>query len=810
MLKLLRLIASLCSLATAAYAQPVQTYWPGRGEVDDGDGQAVQMRIVDCERPDNTVAAGDTMRFALDILGGFNVTTSLTNPDLQQFGSATIVNDSLLQYEAFIQTPVGGFDTITVSLCNADDSCRMQQFIIGAGRLGTRTFQSISLSGNEVAQLGFDVPPGDLFCGSITTIGNYEAPDRRDVRFLNYTVSDSLYYRSARVPGVDVLEIVTCNTFGTCDTLELTVAIATETVDLPFCDDFSYRRSRPDAQFWLQDDVYINDAYGINAPTYGVATFDGLTESGLPYGEGFGPTDELTSTYIDATGATDLHLSYFLQLGGRGQAPESSDGMLVEARGSDGMWRDVFEHQGSPTSTPDTTFQFFSFSLDSSIFKHEELQVRFRVTANLNGGFDLWNLDYVRVEEGDSGNTFADIALTAPPTSLLAPYTAVPYSQFEGREIELLRNDYRVGINNLFGFTNNVSDTRLEVFDANGDRLLDASLLTGAQFNLQPGRAIFRNPIPVGPLTAFETAVASASAGELRQLTTRYSLDIDTDQEQIRCVLRNDTASSITVIDDYYAYDDGTAESGLLPGGIGERIAVRYELFEQDTLRGLRYLFPRIGALDGDRQLINLQVYIGQLDDEPEYEEVLVRPYYPSVVRDTLNAFTTYGLFDEDGQPTELVIPAGEFFVGWQLASDVTNPIPVGLDLQNDNADQIFAEYGVGWTALPTVLPRTEGSLMIRPVFSAETLRNSSPTQESSVSALRLAPNPTPGVVTLLDLDVELYKGSYTLIDITGRTVARGLTQAQLDFGNIAAGLYVLRLHDSEGLVQAQSKILIE
>ena len=56
-----------------------------------------------------------------------------------------------------------------------------------------------------------------------------------------------------------------------------------DTLVLPFQDDFSSTEVFPNSSNWMDYQVYINNHMSINAPTLGVATFDGLNEQGRPY-----------------------------------------------------------------------------------------------------------------------------------------------------------------------------------------------------------------------------------------------------------------------------------------------------------------------------------------------------------------------------------------------------------------------------------------------------------------------------------------------------------------------------------------------
>ncbi|MFT5921272.1 MAG: hypothetical protein ACI8TS_000600, partial [Flavobacteriales bacterium] len=103
---------------------------------------------------------------------------------------------------------------------------------------------------------------------------------------------------------------------------------------LPFFDDFatySLPTSNPEIpvelQRWSDDDVRLNCTFPILPPTIGVATFDGLDETGYPYNfvisDAYGPADTLTSLPIDLEGFSEgdnIYLTFFYQGGGIGNA----------------------------------------------------------------------------------------------------------------------------------------------------------------------------------------------------------------------------------------------------------------------------------------------------------------------------------------------------------------------------------------------------------------------------------------------------------------------------------------------------------
>ncbi len=58
----------------------------------------------------------------------------------------------------------------------------------------------------------------------------------------------------------------------------------------------------------------------------------------------------------------------------------------------------------------------------------------------------------------------------------------------------------------------------------------------------------------------------------------------------------NDTIHYHQNFYDYYAYDDGSAESGYNVNGAGAMIAMKYTILKADTLRALQIFFEQIGA----------------------------------------------------------------------------------------------------------------------------------------------------------------------------------------------------------------------
>lgn len=808
MLYRLLLCLIVVNLSGLIIAQPETTFW-SKGSLN-SQLSFVQKQLQTCEKPEFTVTVGDTIN--ISFANPDSLSPKFASNQNLNHGSASFLQDTLFQYRANPSTDETNTDSIFVELCDSAQNCSITAIEVKIGRKGASEKISTTLRPEENVFLQSIYPKeGDLHCREISNIGFYAGADRRAIYYVYVDRSDTIAYRGSRFPGLDSFKTIVCNDFGTCDTTYFGVTIPATTLSLPFCDDFSKGSPLPNPINWLENDVWINNSLAQNPPSLGVATFDGIKDNGTPYGSGRGETDILTSTYIDLTSASsDIFLKYFIQRGGNGQSPENGDFLTVEGKDKDGIWKQIASHEGNITGTADSIFKRYVWPLTSDIFKHDKFQIRFKALGNQEGAFDNWNLDYVRVEEGNGQQEIKDIALMTPPSSILTNYTGLPYSQFSNRP-DLITKSLPINIYNHFKNANNVNGAKVKVTSSTGVNFLDASILKGSQFNLPSGVSSFINDIPSSPLSQLQTALSTANQQDLENLTISYELGVDQEQEQIACVLQNDTASTTVHIKDYFSYDDGTAESGIRNGKVGEQLVIEYEAVKQDTLRGLQFKFPRLADAKASGQLINLVVYIGSLSDSPSYKQNLVKPFFTSGESSIDNdGYTTYALEDDLGNPLDLIIPAGKFYIGWQQASSVTNPVPVGIDLNNDQSDKIFSEYGAGWVPLADVLPSLKGSLMIRALFSDETPNNTSPTSEKLKQSFRVFPNPSNGVFNIyFDLDLDVSNYNYQVLDVTGRTIQAGSLTSSLNI-NQPSGVYIMNIIDSAGKHVLNKKLVLQ
>jgi hypothetical protein len=554
---------------------------------------------------------------------------------------------------------------------------------------------------------------------------------------------------------------------------------------LPFFDDFSTAVKVPHDSLWINAGVRVNNQFAINAPSKGVATFDGLKTNGQPWN--FDPVleqqavDTLTSQPIDLSGltpASNVVLSFFWQAGGLGEAPDPTDSLMVQVKTAGGVWRTV------RTLTDNTPvieeFQYVSLPINTADLLHAAFQFRFRAYGRAAGMYDIWNIDYVYLGQNRTldNPSVRDLAVSGPLKSVLRRYTAMPWEQFNvNPQAETAAADSTVLSNlelenfNVLKYTYSITDA------ATGSPLYNFAESAGLQLGANQKRPI---GIPVGSIPPVAGPRVLRSTFRITDETTG---NVSIPGVNLR---RNDTVSNVTALTDYFAYDDGTAEYGMGVRQRQGRVAVRYVLNKPAQLTAVRlYITQLERSLTG--QTLVLSVW-KKLDNDRA--SVLYQKSVPVTYTDTLDEFANYPLLDDGNNPTSISV-SDTFYVGWQQTT--ADLLTVGLDANNDGKQVWYYNInGVDWIANVQV----PGSVMIRPVFGPLTTAIDDPVAETPLpgSTLRVYPNPTTGRFTWSIPGVT----SVQVVDLVGKTVRTARYQPSdepaLDLVGLPDGLYVLHL----------------
>ena len=594
-----------------------------------------------------------------------------------------------------------------------------------------------------------------------------------------------------------------------------------DTIDIPFLDDFSYEGPYPDCKLWVDKSTYINSSIAIKPPTIGVATFDGVNQFGAPYGNsGQGSADTLTSMPLKLAGktsASNIRLSFFYEPKGYGDKPGVNDSLYVELKMANDTWVKVWSYSDTTSSLDEPTFNFVSIPISGSVYFYDGFQFRFRNLATLTGQRDLWHIDYVRVTEGQVVNeVLNDVAFTQPPVSIFNEYTAMPWQHFETFEDDELASQNQIFINNHFNTTQFVGPANFIVNENLG-------IATSLGLNiLNLATPPLNGNIPVG-LNQIDSVINTTEYSLLRNhfvgnyqnqnieditFTLQINMNPGNQQANVPSIVRNDTIKRDFVFDDYFAYDDGTAETAVAAGRIGDQFAVRYHTNIDDTLKAVRINIPRLsGTITNQR--INLKIWLDDLNSTPIYQENFIKATYV----DSINAWTTYSL------DTSLIfIPGGStFFIGWQQATtppSISRSFLIGYDRNSPKGfANIFQNVSSSWEKLDTVsIQPKPGSIMIRPVFGKGTYFTT-PTVEVPQPPVEfnLFPNPTRDRlnIQLKNNDFDHYE--YRVYNSIGVMLQANELSSSINTSDFPNGWYILQVIDKRtGQAQAKKFMIIQ
>jgi len=569
-------------------------------------------------------------------------------------------------------------------------------------------------------------------------------------------------------------------------------ARGTAALTLPVFDDFTGRDGQPNTQLWLpKGGTLVNNRFPVDAPSRGVATFDGLNASGQPYGSAVSDTDTLTSQPIDLSGLTasaQVYLSFFWQAGSIVGPPglntsSRSIYLSLEMLDNTGIWRQVWIQRSTGVRT---SFQQQLIAVTDGRYLHNAFQFRFHSSGNQANTNDSWSIDYVYLNRNRSATntSYRDIATSAPLTSLLKRYTAMPVWQYNASSSPTneLNDNTATAINNFDAGPANTPVTwtgTLQVLPTGST----TTYLNGTS-SLQPSQQQFA---VAGSLRSTPLPISDASK-RVRHIITLLTNETNTQ------TLPNDTISRVTELADYYAYDDGTPEA-MLTASSFSYLVYRIDLNKADQVRGLRlYLMPSPTA--SSRVLT-----IGIWDDKDGR---------PSGVAKVTQAYTVPA-----SPPTNYVdvnFPApvpvnGTFYIGYAASG---NFLQVGLDY-NSTVPNNYALLSQGavtatsnnWQALPA----GSGAPMMRPVLTNNIVTGLA--DAATAANLSLYPNPSTGIVQV--------QGRYrqaTVLDAVGRPVwvqpAAQAGQATLDLSVLPAGVYVVQLRLTTGALVIKRVVLTE
>jgi hypothetical protein len=509
----------------------------------------------------------------------------------------------------------------------------------------------------------------------------------------------------------------------------LAFSTISDTLDLPFFDNFTVSSGYPSAARWTDNQAWINNTFSQQQPDYNMATLDHLDPKGMPWNDLlnksiFTYADSLTSQPINLqfykTGpittknyqpSDSVYLSFFFQTAGLGDIPEAEDSLLLFFKNKTGQWQKVWWQTGKTMKD----FKQVMVPITQTDYLFGTFQFRWVNFTKSTGNLNHWHLDYVRIERNrnylDTG--IRDVAIRNATPALIKDYTIVPYNHFLNHVSDLTRSNHLVSVNNLNSSTTVQTRFQLEIRNRYNAVIL-----------LRPFSLSSKNIAPGADAETFGQVKLDTLSGENPYLNITYKIAPQSDDvtpDNYNADGDNNQFQTKQQFNPWYAWDDGSAEGGIglnyefLPDIKGQ-FAMRFDLLKTDTLRGLSVFFNR-SLEDVSNRKYRFRIWrklspVGA----PDNQDLLVyeSPFNLPVYADTLNGFRHF-YFD-----TTLALDAGEYFIGWiQYQKFVLN---VGYDNNYRYQDQDAKNPNLFYNLLgqwESVDASIKGTPMIRPLIGS-------------------------------------------------------------------------------------------
>lgn len=550
-----------------------------------------------------------------------------------------------------------------------------------------------------------------------------------------------------------------------------------DTIELPIRDDFSRKQTYPNPAFWADRYVYISNTIPVGPLSIGAAVFDGTDEYGFPYNLNNNSSDSiadvLTSRFINfAATPQNLFLSFLYQRGGNGEVPETTDSLMVQFWApNDSTWNIVWIVGG--TGNVDN-FKSVILPIADPKYLVDGFRFRFAAKGAQNGVFDIWNIDYVELDENRNINDtlISEPAFVRQHPHITSTFTHIPWFHFNNTQLlnDITLTYRRNGIAPPGGWSLNLG--KYTIFNDGvfvKDRL-NVPVITNNLQNIDLDFSVPLQPLSLTPA--------------LSEFTVDMRTWFDGTAEGLRS---NDTVQVSIPFKNDYAFDDGSAERayGIL-NQTNAHFAIQLQPLQPDSLRGLFINFAH-GGTDATQNTFRIGIWT--------FNNGV--PGTPIYISDSLYT-PKYGFYHNDFMPFELdkaVYIPGAVFVG--IIQSNTTAIHMGLDINTPNATPKY--YGNGFIWYQSLVPST---VMLRPYMRYTPLQFG--VEENALSQIKVYPNPAQTELTIETNGNELLE--WTLLNSAGQVVATGI-ERNISVGHLPRGLYIIQL--SSGREVAHHKIIL-
>lgn len=573
--------------------------------------------------------------------------------------------------------------------------------------------------------------------------------------------------------------------------------ISTTPLWIPFIDDFSRDFIDPKQDLWADKNVFVNRTFPLNSPTIGVATFDANDENGGVYSfatQSSTMMDFLTSNPIRLDSFSDnqsifpvqiadsIYLSFYIQPGGIGDAPETQDSIVLQFYNpSTAIWSSVWNHEGlkldSFQSLYGVDFLKVLIPIVDTAYLKPDFQFRFVNYASIpnavipswkSGMYDFWHLDYVYLNrKRNYTDTCYDVVITSNVNTLLKNYISMPWKQF--KQNAAAEMDY----------TKSIGTMNLSVANAMKNVSRYFSILSKTDDSTYKANP-YPNTVNMGALSyqvyspVYSNYVFNSAANENVDFMVMFVVKNQTPPLDI--ISQNDTLLFFQKFYNYYAYDDGIPEAGYGLSAADSKSAVKFSLNSPDTLRSVDIFFNQtLGA--ASQQYFDLIVWAdnGGKPGAELYRKSGKRPEFESE------------LFKFHNYKFENPIPvSGNFYVGMEQVTN--NNLNIGFDLNTNHQTEIFYNITGSWNTTSY-----EGSLMIRPVLgSSDVAFVGIGEDEVKNVVLKVFPNPSKTGIINVSLNDQTDQYQIEIYNMNSQKVYDAPFSNQVQ-SNLPEGIYLIK-----------------
>lgn len=605
-------------------------------------------------------------------------------------------------------------------------------------------------------------------------------------------------------------------------------------IRLPFYDDFSRAGVFPDHAFWNDDYAFVNRDFGKFPPTVGVATLDAIDNEGKLYsGASTFPfdADQLTSRPIRLDSvfnlgaarpirrSDSLYFSFYYQPQGRGSMPSRNDSLILEFH-SPGetdtathlpVWRHIWASAGGVSVDSFALLPYRYFRqvlipvLDSSLYFKNGFQFRFRNIASLANNYlpdwksncDHWNIDVVRLDTRRSiyDTAVQDVAFSEDAPSFLKNYYSMPYKQYKAAPYSELADTINLDIANLDKEPKYIA-YKYQVFQDSGPQTFTDDK---GSYYINPYLSSGYCNYPPFAHSALEYYFPTNLPDQRYAFHIVHQLTSGPDPQY----WSNDSLVFTQLFDNYYAYDNGTAEAGIGINGSAGSYVVKFQLNAADTLRGLSIYFNQVQGQTNQKN-IDL-VVMNDVKGKPGNVIATIDGIIPQYGSQN-NEFLPYW-FENPVSIQTPTFPDLTFYVGWQQS--IIDNINIGFDRRYDSHSKRYINTTGTWE---TSNPLLSGSLMLRPIIGVRSLLGRG--EISDNPEFVISPNP----VTSNSFSVVVkHEGTqrpsdnyqYRLLTLTGQKVSSGSIGQKVSVEGLPDALYLLQIISPEGILAHTAKIIV-